>query len=399
MKRVLFLSYYFPPRNRISSYRVAGFCRHLPGFDWEPVVICEDWPTHAPDYDEQLLSGLEGVETHRIQSYGPRGFNRFLIRNVYPWVSPHKTPYNWWKIARQRAIELCESRSFDAIIATYDPLPTLSIAAEVSSRFGIPWIADIRDSWNAQKLSSYTKQKMIAYHERNLTRRANEVTSVSNGISNVLGEILDRKVHTITNGFDPFEGKPDGNPQENHFDILYAGNLSLNRDPTPLFEALQKCHREGLVPEGMIRVCFLGSSRKFADLFDLERFRSVSFSFEPRVSRLRSQSKMRAATILLLLTHPGELGVVTGKVFDYLSSGRPILAIPDDKGEIKHLLGQTKAGVCLSSPDEIAEKIIQWFRKWGECKDLQLSYDKEEVLNYSRAKKTEQLVQVLNGIS
>ena len=399
MKRVLFLSFYFPPRNRISSYRAAGFCRHLPSFGWEPVVICEDWPARASDYDEELLTGLEEVETHRIQSYGPRGFNRFLIRNVYPWISPHKTPYNWWQIARRRAIKLCGSRSFDAIIATHDPLPTLSIAAEISSRFGIPWIADIRDSWNTQKLSSYTKQKLIAYHERNLSRRANEVTSVSNGISNTLGEILGRKIHTISNGFDPFEGKPDGKSQKNYFDILYAGSLSQSRDPTPLFEALQKCHREGLVPEGMIRVRFLGSSRKFANLFDLKRFTSVSFSFEPRVSRLKSQSIMRAATILLLLAHPDEIGVVTGKVFDYLNSGRPIIAIPDDKGEINHLLEQTKAGVCLSNPEEIAEKITLWFRKWLECKDLQSSYDKKEVLNYSRAKKTEQLVQILNGLS
>ena len=71
MKRVLFLSYYFPPRNRISSYRAAGFCRHLPGFDWDPVVICEDWPTHAPDYDEQLLSGLEESR--------PTGFNPMAL--------------------------------------------------------------------------------------------------------------------------------------------------------------------------------------------------------------------------------------------------------------------------------------------------------------------------------
>ena len=90
MKKVLFLSYYFPPRNRISSYRVGGFCQHLIKFDWEPTVICEDWPVGAPDYDESLLDGIENLDVHRITSYGPKGIFRFLVRNVYPWIMPEK---------------------------------------------------------------------------------------------------------------------------------------------------------------------------------------------------------------------------------------------------------------------------------------------------------------------
>ena len=93
MNKVLFLSFYFPLRNRISSYRSSDFCRHLKKFNWKPTVICEDWPIGAPDYDESLLDGLENLDVHRIMSYGPRGFSRFLIRNLYPWILPEKKPF------------------------------------------------------------------------------------------------------------------------------------------------------------------------------------------------------------------------------------------------------------------------------------------------------------------
>ena len=399
MKRVLFLSYYFPPRNRISSYRAAGFCRHLPGFDWEPVVICEDWPTHAPDYDEQLLSGLEEVETHRIQSYGPRGFNRFLIRNVYPWVFPHKTPYNWWKIARQRAIELCAANSFKAILATHDPLPTLSLASELSSRFGIPWVADLRDSWNMHKLSSPRKQRLIASHEKRLAGMANEVVSVSGEMSDELARILNRPVQTISNGFDAFSSSETEKPCSEIFSILYAGNVTLRRqDPMGLLQAVQKCVSEGRIPAELIQVNFLGASPDALRSLDRKKINDVPICFEPRVTRRQALDRMASSTILWVLAHKGEKGVMTGKVFDYLGSGRPILSAPDDGGEINGLLHRTKAGFSLTDPNEIAWKLEKWFGQWQENRFFQLNVNQNEVLKHSRERKTEELVRVLDSL-
>lgn len=398
MKKVLFLSFYFPPRNRISSFRARGFCKYLPNLNWKPVVVCEDWPRHAPDYDEGLISGICDVEVHRITSYGPRGINRLFIRNVLPWLFPHKTPYNWWKLAKVKAFELCESNSFDAIVATHDPLATLTIASEVSQRFGIPWIADIRDSWNVQKLSSPRKQKLIAKHERLLSSLANEVVSVSEGISEELGRIIGRKIHTINNGFDPIEAPPRDQTENNIFTILYAGTLSHARNPRPLFQAIDQCVSKGLVPEKSIDVCFLGSAERFVSYFDLDEFKKVSCSFHPRVARLEAISRIRNSSILLVLSQPNEQGVVTGKIFDYLSSGRPILAIPNDSGEIKQLIDSTKSGVSLSDPNEIAQQLVKWFDEWKKDKRFKVDYDEGEIRKHSRERKTEELVEILESL-
>ena len=398
MKKVLFLSFYFPPRNRISSFRARGFCKYLPELNWKPIVICEDWPRHAPDYDENLLPEVRESEVHRIPSYGPSGMNRFFIRNLAPWLFPDKTPYNWWKLARRKAFELCEKNSFDAIIATHDPLATLSIASELSRCFGTPWIADIRDSWNVQKLSSPRKQKLISKHERMLSSLANKVVSVSDGISDELGRILGKKIHTVSNGYDIDEVPLVQNREEGVFTILYAGNLSHSRNPRPLFEAIEKCIAKGLIPKKSIKVCFLGSSEKFVEHFDLHRFKTVSFSCEERVSRIKALSRIRSASVLLVLSHPNEKGVLTGKVFDYLNSRRPILAVPDDSGEIQRLLNLSKSGVSLTNPNEIALQLAKWFEEWKKDTQFKLDYDESEIRKHSRERKTEELVEVLESL-
>ena len=397
MKRVLFLSFYFPPRNRISSYRAAGFCRHLPSFDWEPVVICEDWPDHAPGYDDELAIGLESTEIHRIQSYGPRGLNRFLVRNVIPWILPHKTPYNWWRPAIRKAIEICKIKEFDAIVATHDPLPTLTIAADISARFGIPWVADLRDSWNMHRLSSPRKQRMIAKHEKRLVGMADQIVSVSDEMTEELGRILDRRVHTVSNGFDFPSTRPSLRSTGKAFSILYAGNLNLKRqNPMPLLEAIQECISNGKIPRDSIHVHFLGTSPDIIQYLDSRRFPDVHLVFGGRVKRNQALSTISAASVLWVIAPQGEKGVLTGKVFDYLGSGRPILSIPDDGGEVGRLLDKTKSGFSLSSPHEINLKLLDLFDQWKRNCDFVLDFDKREIRRHERKVKARQLAGVLD---
>jgi len=397
MKRVLFLSFYFPPRNRISSYRAAGFCRHLPSFGWEPVVICEDWPDHAPDCDDELTVGLGSTEIHRIQSYGPRGLNRFLVRNVIPWILPQKTPYNWWRPAIRKAIEVCELKEFDAIFATHDPLPTLAIAAYISDRFGIPWVADLRDSWNMHRLSSPRKQRMIAKHEKRLACMADQIVTVSDEMTEELGRIFDRRVHTVSNGFD-FPPTPSAlRPAGKVFSILYAGTLNLKRqNPMPLLEAIQECITNGSIPRDLIHVHFLGTSPDIIRRLDSRKFPDVHLVFGRRVKRNQALSIISSASVLWVIAPRGEKGVLTGKVFDYLGSGRPILSIPNDEGEVKRLLDKTKSGFSLSSPSEINLKLVDWFDQWKRNCDFALDFDKREIRRHERKVKARQLASVLD---
>ena len=91
MKKVLFLTYYFPPRNRISSLRAAAFSKYLPDNGWEPVVICEDWTSDLENFDAEMLQGLEKIKVHRLPTSRPRGLCRFFVRNITPYIQTEKT--------------------------------------------------------------------------------------------------------------------------------------------------------------------------------------------------------------------------------------------------------------------------------------------------------------------
>ena len=163
MKKVLLLAYYFPPRNRTSSFRPGYFAKYLPKQGWNPTVICEDWPQGAKDHDPSFLSEIaKEIEVHRIDSAKPKGLYRFYVRNIAPYLKLEKTPLHWWKKARLKAFELNDRQKFDAIWATYNPLATLMLAAELSSEYSTPWVADLRDSWNVQKIGPKHKRQRIA---------------------------------------------------------------------------------------------------------------------------------------------------------------------------------------------------------------------------------------------
>ena len=89
---------------------------------------------------------------------------------------------------------------------------------------------------------------------------------------------------------------------------------------------------------------------------------------------------------------------MTGKVFDYLNSRRPILAVPDDSGEIKRLLNLTKSGISLTDPNEIALQLAKWIEEWKKDTQFKLDYDESEIRKHSRERKTEELVEVLESL-
>jgi glycosyltransferase involved in cell wall biosynthesis len=401
MKKVLFLTYYFPPRNRISSFRIAGFCRYLPELGWEPTVICEDWPTHAPDYDNSLLEGLQDLVIHRIKSYKPSGLERLLVRNFYPWVYPDKTPYNWWKLALKNAFEVCSQNKFDAIVGSHDPLATLKIAQALSKDFRIPWVADLRDSWNVQTLSSPRKQKLIASCELELCKDADRVVTVSGEIATRLELLTNKKIHVVENGFDEIENftSQETKVQGTVFSIIYAGNLAPCRNPVTLLKALKQCIDEKKITKDLIEVHFLGVSASSIPEHRLKEFSNVPIRFSPRVPRNDAIRQMCASSLLWVIPHPHEKGVLTGKIFDYLSTERPIIAVPDDKGEINQLLAKTKAGCSLGNHQEIMAKILEFYERWKVDPRFKLDADKSEIMAHSRQQRTEKLAKVLNSLN
>jgi len=99
----------------------------------------------------------------------------------------------------------------------------------------------------------------------------------------------------------------------------------------------------------------------------------------------------RAAAALVSFTHPNTSGTLTGKIFDYLAAGRPIIAIPEDHGAISDLLRATGAGVSLSDPETIAQTLTKWYASWKRDPNFTLFANTDAIAKYSRKEQAKKL--------
>ena len=402
MKNVLLLAFYFPPRNHIASYRSGCYAKFLPENGWMPTVVCEDWPAGRPNYDPDFVGVIPPeVEIHRVPFGRPKGiYNRVILRKFAPYLWPHHAPITWWRKARAEVLALLERKHFDAIWATSDPLVPLALAETAAERARIPWVADIRDCFNVQRLGSWYKRPFSAHQERRLCSQADHVVAVSEGLARGLGKRIGREVTVIHNGFDATllpECPPERSPV---FTIVYAGSLFLpHRDPAPLLQAVENCVRRNLIPRDQIEVQFYGSDPRVIEQALPGAEKRVPMRVFPRVSHKEMLRVQMAGSVQLLLSHGSEKGVLTGKVFDYLAAGRPILAVPDDHGEIAGLLRRTGAGVALTAVEEIARQLVDWYAAWKSGEKVVAGRNETEIARYSRRAQAKTLAGILDKIT
>jgi glycosyltransferase involved in cell wall biosynthesis len=398
MKKVLFLAYDFPPRNRIASLRSSSFAKYLPTNGWQPQVITEhtEQGVNGHDFDPHMLKGNEETKIYSLATHRLHGPYRFFVRKIAPFFFTSYTPYNWWRKALNLGTKLCSEEKFDAILATCEPIAALSVAHKLSVRFQIPWIADLRDSWQFQHIGSPRKRRRLAIQELRLCKLSSKVVTVSEGLQSALSNSLERRVELITNGFDPELYPKMVEPEQSVFRILYTGSLNNNRDPEPLFCAIENCLKMGVIEPDKIQVEFLGVTPKMVSKCRLSSYIGVPLVVNPRVSHYDALLRQMKSAILLVLSHPEEPGVLTGKIFDYLGSGRPILSVPDDKGAISDLLSKTGAGFASGSPDEIGDRIITWYNAWKTNKNFTLKRNDMIINMYTRQRQAKQLADLLD---
>jgi hypothetical protein len=294
---------------------------------------------------------------------------------------------------------LARSTNFDAIWATSDPLTPLSLALEASRITGLPWVADIRDCLNVQRFGSWYKRPLFRRQERRLCRLADSVITVSEGLAEALHQITGRPISIISNGYDDSLLPAEKLPPSDLFSIVYAGTLVEGRqDPKPVFRALEKCINGGLIPKSRVEVVFLGTNPKSVQQEMNKVSSQVPVRVLPRMAHRAALAFQTQAAVLLVLAHAAERGVMTGKIFDYLATDRPILAVPDDSHTTSKLLKATRGGVALTDVDAIALQLAEWYKRWRSNPGFNLQRDEKEVSRYSRFEQAGELARILNGL-
>ena len=422
MKSALIVTYFFPPMSEIGGIRLYGLAKYLPECGWNPIILTPVLPGE-PDprfrviqtpYDDVVglwkkRVGLNTKESLNAQFDVSRAKNQLSIidRLVYlPWeIITYPDPMGgWYKHAVQAGDKLFQSEQIDAILSSSYPVTCHLIAKTLAEKYQIPWIADLRDLWTQNPYSNHCAPRRLA--ERNLELRtlgkASALVTVSEPLAGDLSRLHAHKpVYVITNGFDPEDAHFDHPKLTDKFTITYTGVLyDGKRDPSMLFEALKNLISDGVIDPGRVEVRFFGSQDPW--LFDEIRNANLDdivkvFGFVPRDQALQRQRESQLL-LLLLWDNPEEKGVYTGKVFEYLAAGRPIIALGGpEESVVKDLLNETQAGHYILSLEDLEIVLSKYYSEYVRTGAIPRTKE-SAIMKYSHLEMAKKFADLLNKV-
>lgn len=396
LKKVLFVSYVFPPMAAVGSQRVVNFCRFLPDYGWQPVVLTVK-KGHNTSWDDSLLKKIPDTIVYRTPIFEPylwlsslRGTKKetfskdviatkqaetvkkvSILKKIKKYILlflrvPDEIIF-WLPFAVYRGIRVVKKEQISAIISTSPPV-TSHICASLIARFTkIPHIIDFRDLWTLNHTYSQRDyppffKKYDKWWEKKVLDHGSEIITASPGFTNLLQKnlSLNKKVKTITNGFDYTEielNKIFESPAQGKMNIIYTGSIYSDFNPEFFFEALSEWIQENKIDPNSVTVNFYGNCGYdyTAWLKQLQLETLVHFhGFVPREQLFK---KMEVANyLLLLLGFKDEYkNVIPAKLFDYLATSTKIIAIAP-MGVSVDLIRKYQAGYWQCTPDKTAMK-------------------------------------------
>lgn len=366
-RRVLIISYYYPPVNAMASLRISKFTKYLYLWGWEPYVVTIDLEKNTLtsrlfDLKLEIPENLIVRASELLTSGFSLRFKNLASRVIVP-----DKKIGWCPYVIKKAGALINKIKPSIIFATGGPYSSLVSASILSKNSGIPWIADIRDLWEDITDELFFPFSLLnEFLERITLGTASKIITVSEPCANILAKKFGKeKIKIIYNGYDDddFQKVPDSVYFSNigKFIISYTGSLYEQRNPEPLFGAIRNIiDNSSDLP---IELNFYGPKIDYQDNF----FRLVSkFGLEKiafyrgHITYSQSIEVQKSSDLLLLLlwNEPNRKGILPGKLFEYIGSGRPILAIGPNSDSAGELVRKYNLGFVSNDHNNIREYII-----------------------------------------
>ncbi len=289
-------------------------------------------------------------------------------------------PFSWYFPAKSKGAARARSDAdISLVFSTYFPSTAHMVASHISKRARLPWVAEFRDPWSQNPYDHVTGHHLfdaIARHaERSTLRNSNLLIAVSEPLKRQLEDLHRKEVSLKPSGFDP-DDYAGFVPLTRDFTLTYTGNLYAGkRDPSELFKALRLLIEEDPTLLRDFQVRFVGGNSCYV-LGPLVHDWGVEnvVRFYPQVPFRESIRIQRESTALLLLSwnDPRDAGTYTGKVFQYLGAGRPILGTSVyESGRIAHLLEETGCGVVANDAATIKTILHTWILEFKEKRRIE----------------------------
>jgi len=429
VKKVLIITYYWPPSGGAGVQRWLKFAKYLPKHGWMPVVYTPSNPEY-PVEDESLLQDIikENIVVVKKSIWEPYSFYKifsgrkktekvqagFLYESssnrrrekCFRWLRgnlfiPDARKF-WIKPSIRFLAKLIKSNSIDLIVSTGPPHSMHLIALGLKKQFDIPWLADFRDPWTQidfyqHLMLTSIADKMHKRLEKEVVERADRVVTVSRNCANGIKEIADKEVHVITNGYDPDDFKNCSPFNYDSFSITHLGSMNTDRNPHVLWKAIGELLAELPGFKDNLKIRFIGKT-DYCVFDELKRHSLGGFvenyKYLPHDKALAKASG--SALLLLALNNTQNVkGITTGKIYEYIALKRPVLCIGDKEGDAAKILAETLSGTTFGfdEKDNVKKFIV---KKFDEFQSHTLEANPQNIERYSRDKLTADMVELFN---
>lgn len=395
---ILILSYFFFPRNAIASFRINAMAKYLRMAGHSVTVITygdHDSTDNVYDCKVFYLSHPILTETahQELKKRGRWNLPR-VLRNIENRMLPEIEPL-WAQRAMNFSRKLISETRFDTILSSSGPMSTHRIAIALKKIDpGLFWIADARDELSrhpARKRHVYIIVKAL---EKKMLKHANLITSVSSPIIEDFKSMCHHdRFLLVRNGYD-YDECHEVNFQP-HFTLAYIGFFYYNITPEKFFKAFAELIQEGRLPQNS-RIKIIGPNNLRVSPVEISHniqvIKAVPHNEAIRISKYETDA--------LVVIHPsGRKGVYTGKVFDYLATNKPILALCDPKDVVGDLIRETNSGFVVDENDHtgIKDAISRCYEIWKNKCTLPRRWD--IIRQYTRRNQIQILIDYLSSLT
>lgn len=417
LKKVLIITYYWPPSGGPGVQRVLKFAKYLPEFGWKPIVftvkngeypaidksLLDEVPNNCKVYRSdtveffslfKILSGRKREEV--IETYILNRKKVGIKDKVFQWIRQNffipDARIGWYFMGFKKGMKIIEHEKPDLIFASSPPHSLQLLAKRLSKKSGLPWIADFRDPWTQAfwdqdagrtRISDLVNQRL----EYNTTKAASACTTVSKGVAETFPVSYKHKFHIIPNGFDTEDFEDISFTDYPGFKITYAGHMASSQNPTNLWKSLK--HLSDLYPD-QIHIDLFGSidSAVRSSIINSGLIEMVNFhGYIPHDEVIKEI--FNTDVLLLLIPQKHGKGILTGKLFEYMATGNFILGIGDPECEAAKILNSTNSGKMFGYEDDLTDILTSLFSNPESGKT---TTTRTSIQKYSRKSLTNNLV-------
>lgn len=424
-KKVLILTYYFPPLGMGGVQRVTKFVKYLPLLGWQPYVLTVKEVEYIVK-DPSLLEDISGrTEIFRTGSFDPlrvwvvlknflkkgkkkdKPIKAYTIRRskFLSWLFFPDNKVGWIPFALRKGLSVCGREKIDLIFSSSPPPSLHLIGYLLKLLTGIPWIADFRDPWIGYKLKSFPtpfhaflKKRL----ERLIVNKADRMITANPAITRELETRYpqEKKICLVSQGFDEEDFGTYQTSTSDIFTIGYMGTFSLDCNPEPFLAALSELINQRRIPKEKVQFVHVGISMGI----DLDRLME-KYKLKDIVQQKgylphgKSLDEMRKVSLLLLITSDSPQ-VFPAKTFEYLRLQKPILGIVPLKSEITKFLTEMKVRKAVSPEDTkgIEETLFSYYSDFEKGK-LTLNVNKDELRRFERKSLTFRLASLFDEVT